>query len=107
MALNVYSKQLSVGALPLTWGVLYSSVEGITTVVRDVELFNSDSVAALAQITVSGPGGSATLVQITALAAGQTFQWQGRAVLAPGDELFGNGNGHDVRAWISGYELGP
>lgn len=107
MALNIYSKQLSVGPLPETWGVIYTSIEGITTVVRDVELFNSGSVAALAQITVQGPGGSATLVQVTALEPGQTFQWQGRAVLAPGDELYGNGNGGDVRAWISGYELGP
>lgn len=103
--MTIYSKQLFLGSVPSSWDVIFEAQPDITTVIRDIELANSGTAPALVQVTCNGPDGNATLVNIPVLEAGETFQWQGRAVMAQGDQLFGNAPGGPVYAWISGYEL--
>lgn len=86
---------------------MYTAPNGVTIVVRDIELWNAGSAAVDIAVNVLSPSGPyiAGIITAKAVPPNGTAQWEGRAVLAPGQVLFGAATGYPVGVLISGYQL--
>lgn len=103
--MTTYSTQLFSGQLSGGAGV-YTAPPSGTIVVRDIELWNNTSSAVdiAVNVTVSGLY-VAGIITAKAVPPNGTAQWEGRAVLLPGQVLFANATGFPIGVLISGYTL--
>lgn len=100
---GVYSSLLARGAqVGGTFSTVYTAPSGVTVVVRDVILAQAN--AGTATIVVSA--GGFFLVSIESVDVQyQTYHFDMRAVLAPGDDIVVDAVAVDWTFWLSGYVL--
>jgi hypothetical protein len=103
--MSTYSTQLFIGTLPPELTTLYTAPNGSVTVVRDVELFCNTAANSLFYLGVAKSGIIVPLIAAGTAEALQHFQWQGRVVLQPGDQVVGNSGGPSMVCAASGYDL--
>jgi hypothetical protein len=77
----------------------------MVVVIRDIELWVIAAQSALTYVAASASGLVIPLIAFTTSTASQYHQWQGRVVLAPGDEIVGASSTAGVQVWVSGYLL--
>src|SRR4029453_12494392 len=78
------------------------------TLVKDALVYNSGSTPATVNVQIGGGGFNLILIQATALAGQAYAQWEGWAVLNPGEYVFSGADGAGPVIWVSGAVLlGP
>lgn len=104
--MTTYSTQLFSGELAGAQ-MVYTAPASNTIVVRDIELWNASSSAVDIAVNLLSPSGSyvAGIITAKAVPPNGTAQWEGRVVMLPGQELYGNATGFPVGLVISGYTL--
>lgn len=103
---SVYSANLFVGPGTGSLQTIYTSPAGVTTVVRDVSVFATSSIATPVYLVHQVSGGSAAVFALAGtLAADAGFHWEGREVLAPGDTLELGAYGSALLVTVNGYKL--
>lgn len=104
--MSVYSTQFFCGALTAGSQILYTVPTLQTVVMRDLEAYNGSGATSTLTISVYRSGSfKALIANVPNLAGGLGFQWTGRAVLNPGDELEANPPGTGWTLLASGYLL--
>lgn len=88
---------------------VYVAPEGMTSVLRDLIIWNRDSIVATIGAWIQSPGGSAYLLCWSNTAEHDTaVTFQGRQVLLPDDSLFLYSSSSAWNGLATGYELtGP
>lgn len=87
--------------------VVYTAPPLKTVVVRDVTVASSDGSTGGLSVQVLSGGVYTTLYRVRVADSGVSYQWQGRDVLLPGDQIvLSNPIESSVSYRISGYVLG-
>jgi hypothetical protein len=103
---SVYSTQLYLGQPGSGITTLYTVPSGNTVVVRDVELINTGSAAMSFGLIVRTSGGTqAQWASVSGVAVNSQYQWEGRVVMNPGDELILTTSEAGMQLIVSGYLL--
>jgi hypothetical protein len=105
MAATVYSKRFFQGSIPTTGITAFTVPPGQTLVLRDLEVYNPDSLVAHLNVVVGLPGSQTTALFIEAQ-PGLTTQWQGRVVLNENEDIVLAASSATTQAVLSGYLLG-
>ena len=103
----IYSALLVAGELVGGGDVLlYTAPDTGTVIVRDVVLRSEEAISQAQVYTVysGSPGaGQADIHSAVGTVAGQTYHWDGRQVLRPGEQVWLHASGGTVYCRISGY----
>lgn len=104
--MSTYSSRFIAGEVTSSSLPSFSCPAGSVCVVRDVEYWNNGSSSCLIYVGLYVSG---SLVGVfaaqSALAVNTAFQWEGRVVMNPGDEIKVNIGPGQCMAVISGYNL--
>ena len=101
----IYSTNLALGALGTSSANLYTSPAGVTTVVREIDLYSFSGATDYVVFGCNVAGIGATFWYFTTLAPAQTYQWKGRLVIPAGQVINGFAQSANNTYVISGYQL--
>jgi hypothetical protein len=101
-----YSTQLFAGSLTAGTAVLFTPSSAEVCIVRDVELYGNFGAAEQVSLAVGVSGVPLGYFFFqNPLEPGAWHQWQGRVVLAPGQQLLSVSGAGGATAIVSGYLL--
>lgn len=102
---RVYTELLAAGVNATgALAVVYTVPVGKVAVVRDVVMIHFNGSPAAVYLTTNGPGGSHPVIDGQHdLGSGDARHWDGRQVLAAGDQLELSANVANARYRITGY----
>lgn len=103
--MSIYSTLLAQGTFPLVQTSIYTSPVGVTTVVRDIELFEWAVGAMTMYIATSVSGFVATVYYVASSTQNSGYQWKGRVVVPAGGQLLALATTASSQYLISGYQL--
>lgn len=103
--MSTYSTKLFAGVLPTSFTEARVAQANEVLVIRDMEFYNGGAGTPTFNVQAGVPGSTTVVFQISNLATSTHLQWQGRAVIEPGEGLWVFSSASGVQAYISGYSL--
>lgn len=102
----IYSVRLFAGSFSTTLASLYTAPANSVIDIRDVELYNNSGAADHADVAIDVSGfGLVQFIGTASVPNGQSVQWKGRVILAPGDIIQAFSGAGTWLAYISGYSF--